>query len=163
MASLHASWFNIVSPTKPSHFSSTNLGVVASPFKPIRVLCALNPDNAESSENTPEAQPAPIDPVKIAFSKAKAYRESRKSDSSLKVEQSAALYSGEKANGKDGPCLGQNVADGGQKEVPMSVKIAMEKARKYKSNKGVVVNDQSTGANETIQGNNTIGITCVKQ
>lgn len=136
MASLH-----------PSFFSSSHIfypTTTRSPFfsKPIKILCALNPDGAESSsESTAGDLPAPVDPVKLAFNKAKAYRESLKSNSDSRIEPT------------DDSNLSENVDDGGQKEVPMAVKIAMEKAKKYKDNKGIVGSDNSTGENETIQGN----------
>ncbi|XP_028782977.1 uncharacterized protein LOC114739090 [Neltuma alba] len=147
MASLQPSWFSslkLISPVKPSL-------LLSSPYKPIKVFCALNPENVESSEATPESQPEPVDPVKLAFSKAKAYRESLKLNSDLKVEQNIAASSVEKSNGNDGLSSGQNVVDdSGQKEVPPSLKIAMEKAEKYRENKGGVVDETGQG----LQGGN---------
>ncbi|KAF7824660.1 Cytochrome b5 [Senna tora] len=158
MASLHPPWLSslhIISPTKPSLLSSTTLPtIVPSPFKQIKFSCALNPNNADSSEPTPEPPPAPIDPVKLAFSKAKAYRESIKSKSDSGIEQKDGPSSVEKGNENDGTSLGQNVGDSGKKEVPMAVKMAMEKAKKYRENKGVVVgsDDKSSGGSETLGG-----------
>lgn len=144
MASLQPSWLsslNLISPAKPSLLSSSQ-------FKPIKPFCALNPGNAESSEPTPESPPGTVDPVKLAFSKAKSYRESLKSNPDLKVKQDMASSSVENSNGNDGLMgSGQNnvVDDGGQKEMPMSLKIAMEKAKKYKENKGSVVDETGQG------------------
>lgn len=163
MASLQHSWFSslkIISPAKPTLLPSTNLGMPSS-FKPTKVLCALNPANAESSEPTSpnsqetpsEAQPGPIDPVKLAFSKAKAYKESVKPSADFKMEQNPAENSNTKANGSDGSGSGQNFVADEQKEIPLSVKIAMEKAKKYKKNNGVELSDESTSGNDTIQGN----------
>ncbi|XP_054816036.1 uncharacterized protein LOC129315909 [Prosopis cineraria] len=145
MASLQPYWFsslNLISHTKPS--------LLFSSFKPIKLLCALNPENAESSETTPESQPGPVDSVKLAFSKAKAHRESLKLNSDSKVDQNVAASLAEKSNGNDGLGSGQDVVDGGQKDLPMSVKIAMEKAKKYKENKGVTFTEMGQG----LQGGN---------
>ncbi|KAI9115253.1 hypothetical protein K1719_013572 [Acacia pycnantha] len=152
MASLQPSWFsspNLISRAKPSLLSSQ--------FKPIKLLWALNPENAESSETTPESQPGPVDPVKLAFSKAKAYRESLKSNSDLKVEQNIASSSVEKLNRNDGLSSGQNVVDdGGQKEVPMSLKIAMEKPKKYKETSQGLQGGKEGSARSNI-GDNSVG------
>lgn len=84
-------------------------------------------NNKESSEvNSIEAEKtASVDPIKLAFNKAKAYKESIKSNTDLGIEQ--------------------NSADGGKKDVSVSVKIAMEKAKKYKQNKGVAVSETDQG------------------
>ena len=147
MASFQPSWFSslrVISPAKPALFSHANTGVASTTtlFRPATKLCccAVGPEDAESSES--EAQTGPVDPVKLAFSKAKAYKESlKKSNSSLGTEQQSAAESSTvtKEDFVDG---------GGQKELPVSVKIAMEKAKKYKQNKGVMA-----GETETIQGN----------
>lgn len=112
-------------------------------LKPTKLSCALTPDNSESAETASEDETVPVDPFKLAFSKAKSYKQSVKSNSGLGNEQNASDNSVKQAN--DG--------DGGQKELPASVKIAMEKAKKYKQNKGVGVSDMSTTAAETTQGN----------
>ncbi|KAJ1428151.1 hypothetical protein SESBI_09155 [Sesbania bispinosa] len=53
-----------------------------------------------------------------------------------------------------------NVVDEGQKDIPLSVKIAMEKAKKYKKNKGVEVNETTTqgfqGGSERNPGKNVV-------
>lgn len=138
MASLHSSWFSSLR-IKPN----VNVGLVLMPLsatlKPAKVCCVMNPDNAESSEvNSVEAQKkGPADPIKLAFSKAKAYKESIKSKSSLGIEQSGAE--------KDNSVEVDNVVDGGRKDVPVSVKIAMEKANKYKQIKGGAVSETDQG------------------
>ena len=96
-------------------------------LKAKKLYCVMNQDNKESSEvNSIEAEKtASVDPIKLAFDKAKAYKESIKSNSGLGFEQ--------------------NGADGGKKDVSVSVKLAMEKARKYKQNKGVAVSETDQG------------------
>ncbi|XP_061340589.1 uncharacterized protein LOC133287053 isoform X2 [Gastrolobium bilobum] len=167
MASLQPLWFSlmsIISPSKPSIFYSTNVGMPlpSTSFKPLKLPCAVSPDNAESSEptspNSPEAaseaQADPIDPVKLAFRKANAYKESIKSNSSLGIEEGDA---------EDENSVKQvKFVDEGQKDLPLSVKIAMEKAKKYKKNKGVAVSETTQGGSERtsekdVMDNNSVG------
>uniref|UniRef100_A0A2N9ENT2 Uncharacterized protein n=1 Tax=Fagus sylvatica TaxID=28930 RepID=A0A2N9ENT2_FAGSY len=153
MASLQPTWLSSlknISPSKPTFFPSTNLNKPNS-FKPFKLLSSTNPSNADSSEpnspnspeTSPEAEPAANDPVKIAFEKAKSYKKSLQSKSVLKSEQNPVEVSGGASNGN-----GVGVSGGGTKEVPVSVKVAMEKAKEYKVNKGVV----SGGKSDTISG-----------
>ena len=153
MASLQPTWLsslNPISPSKPTFFPSTNLNKPNS-FKPFKLLSSTNPSNADSSEpnspnspeTSPEAEPASIDPVKLAFEKAKSYKKSLQSKSILKSEQNPVEVSGGASNGN-----GVGVGGGGTKEVLVSVKVAMEKAKEYKVNKGVV----SGGKSDTISG-----------
>lgn len=82
--------------------------------------------NQENNKESSEAEKtASVDPIKLAFNKAKAYKESIKSNTGLGIEQ--------------------NGADGGKKDLPVSVKIAMEKAKKYKQNKEVSVSETDQG------------------
>ncbi|KAE9616495.1 hypothetical protein Lal_00035092 [Lupinus albus] len=122
MASLQSSCyyssFTIISP-----FSSIA-------FKHTKLSCARNTDNAESSEPTStetasQDQTVPVDPVKLALNKSKAYKQSIKQE---------------------------NDGDGGKKDLSDSVKIAMEKAKKYKQNKGVGVSDTAV---KTTQNDNS--------
>jgi hypothetical protein len=94
-------------------------------LKTRKLCCVMNQEN--NKESSEAEKTASVDPIKLAFNKAKAYKESIKSNSGLGIEQ--------------------NGADGGKKDLPVSVKIAMEKAKKYKQNKEVSVS-------ETDQGNN---------
>nr|XP_023911386.1 uncharacterized protein LOC112022998 [Quercus suber] len=159
MASLQPSWLsslNTISPSKPTFFPSTNLNKSNS-FKPFKLSSSKNQSNAESSEpispnspeTTPEPEPASIDPVKLAFKKAKSYKKSLQSKPVSKIEQNPVEVSGGSTvigNGEGGG-EGEGVG-GGTKEVPVSVKVAMEKAKEYKMNKGVV----SGGEGDTISG-----------
>ncbi|CAL0304252.1 unnamed protein product [Lupinus luteus] len=114
---------------QPSCYSSF---IIISPFSSIafkntKLCCVRNTDNSESSEPTSnetasQDQTVPVDPVKLAFNKAKAYKKQ-----SIKEE---------------------NDGDGGKKDLTDSVKIAMEKAKKYKQNKGVGVSDTTAETNQ---------------
>ena len=101
-------------------------------YKPAKLLFwAVGPDNAESSEPASPDAPepaAPVDPVELAFSKANAYKADYNNDENSAEER--------------------NVGDETPKDLPDSVKIAIEKAKKYKQNKAVAA------VTETTQGNN---------
>ena len=166
MASLQPSWFsslNTISPSKPTFFPSTNLNKSNS-FKPFKLSSSTNQSNAESSEpispnspeTAPEPEPASIDPVKLAFEKAKSYKKSLQSKPVSKIEQDPVEFSGGSTviGHGEGGGEGEGVG-GGTKEVPVSVKVAMEKANEYKMNKGVVSGGpggKSGGEGDTISG-----------
>ncbi|RDY01320.1 hypothetical protein CR513_15364, partial [Mucuna pruriens] len=138
MACLQPPWFSSLRVVSTAKLA----GPFLTTFKPARLCWAVGPDNAEPTspnapEPAPDAQTGPVDPVKLALSKAKAYKESRKSNSRLETKQG-----GDDDNSvKEG-----NVVDEGQKNLPDSVKIAMEKAKKYKQNKGVAVSETTQGS-----------------
>jgi hypothetical protein len=92
----------------------------------------MNSDKEEFSEvNSSEGEnTSGVDPIKLALNKAKAYKESIKSNAGLVIEN----------NGTE-----SNVVDGVKKDVPDSLKIAMEKAKKYKQNKGVEISETNQG------------------
>ncbi|KAL0429195.1 UNVERIFIED_CONTAM: hypothetical protein Sradi_0545500 [Sesamum radiatum] len=101
---------------------------------------------AESQENSPETQPQEEDPVKLAFTKAKAYRSSTQSSNPAPRIVESPLqepYAG--VNGSDGDgSISDELNDGDvSKEVPLAVKIALEKAKEYKKSKSLV---ESEGA-----------------
>ncbi|KAM1811898.1 hypothetical protein ACFX12_028481 [Malus domestica] len=162
MASLQPSLFSslsTISSTKPTLFLSINPNK-PHPSKPFKLSFSLNPPNAESSqpaspnspETTPEAEPGPVDPVKLALENAKAYKKSVQMNKNSKIEKNPAEDSGGIAgNGGTGAGSG---SDGGAKELPASVKIAMEKAKEYKKSKGTVGGgDINAGENKgTISG-----------
>lgn len=91
--------------------------------------------SSNSQENPAESQPLENDPVKIALAKAKAYKKSVKSGAP------SPEISGKKADFRkieDNEAAASNGADeGGGKEIPSSVKLALEKAKEYKKNTGV--------------------------
>ncbi|XP_058747626.1 uncharacterized protein LOC131620528 [Vicia villosa] len=110
-------------------------------LKSSKLCCVKNPDSEESSEviNSIEAKKTvPVDRIKLAFEKAKAYKKSIKSNSSLGIEESGG-------EGDNSVKVNPNVVDGGKKDMPDRLKIAMEKARKYKQNKEVVVSETDQG------------------
>ncbi|XP_028192602.1 uncharacterized protein LOC114378242 [Glycine soja] len=129
MACLQPPWFSSLRVVSPAKLKA---GPPSATNKPAKPLCwAVGPDNAESSEpDAPKPVPdGPVDPVKLAFSKAEAYKESIKPNSGLGTTQSAA---------------DNNDDNEAQKDLPDSVKIATEKAKKYKQNKGVAAVSETT-------------------
>ncbi|KAL9175453.1 hypothetical protein ABFS82_02G113200 [Erythranthe guttata] len=75
-------------------------------FKNSRSRISSSKTEESSQENPPESKTQEQDPVKLAFAKAKAYKNSSKND---------------------------EIKD--NKEVPLALKLAMEKAKKYKDNR----------------------------
>jgi hypothetical protein len=113
---------------------NVSVGMVVIPFspmtlKPVKLCCVMNSDKEEFSEvNYSEGEnTSGVDPIKLALNKAKAYKESIKSNAGLVIEN----------NGTE-----SNVVDGVKKD---SLKIAMEKAKKYKQNKGVEISETNQG------------------
>ncbi|KAK6140394.1 hypothetical protein DH2020_025864 [Rehmannia glutinosa] len=93
----------------------------------------VSSSNAESSplqENSPESQSHEEDPVKLAFSKAMEYRKSKQSRSPAPT----AEVIGKK---DDGPISDDTESDDVKKEVPLAVKLALEKANEYKKSKNL--------------------------
>lgn len=148
MDSLQPSWLsalntmNTISPSKPTLFPSTNFSISHS-FKPLKQPFSVNSSNAESSEpvppnspeSTPDAKLGAVDPVKLAFEKAKAYKKEVKSKLVSEIEQNPAEDSG---------------VGGGTREVPVSVKVAMQKAKEYNKSKGVVSSGTKGGEGDAI-------------
>lgn len=78
--------------------------------------------------------------MKLAFAKALAYKKSKQPDADLiqnLVSKPVGIEKGSVSSGSDG-------ASGG--EIPSSVKLAMEKAREYNKNKGVISGKGDVGA-----------------
>ncbi|BAT90962.1 hypothetical protein LR48_Vigan08g175300 [Vigna angularis] len=149
MACLQPPWFSSLRVAPPTKLA----GPPSASLKPAKQLCwALGPDNTESSEPSQEAPTGPLDPVKLAFSKAQAYKKSNISNSGLGTTQGAD---------DDNSVEKGNVGGEGQKDLPDSVKIAMEKAKKYKQNKGVADSETtqtqgSLGGSERSSGGNVM-------
>lgn len=106
----------------------------------------ISSSNAESSlpnsqENSPETQPDEEDSVKLAFAEAKAYRSSTQSSNPTpKIVESPLQkpYAPVSGNNGDGP-ISDELKDGdANKEVPLAVKIALEKGKEYKKSKSLV-------------------------
>ncbi|XAR54424.1 hypothetical protein NMG60_11029541 [Bertholletia excelsa] len=103
MASVpQSSWFCTLSSAKNSALFSSKSNPRNCTFKTLKVSSFSNADSsqAEPSDSTEHGE---MDPVKLAFARAKAYKKSVQSNP----------------------------------ELPASVKLAMEKAREYKKNKGL--------------------------
>lgn len=168
MASVQSSWLfsrNIISPTKPPLFKSTHVKKYCS-FKPFRLSFSLNSANDEPSqpsspnllETTSEAKTGPVDPVKLAFAKAKAYKDMAESNSKSKLEQNPIEGTDGIANGKGGSSLFSHGGSGETKEVPDSIKVAMEKANEYKKNKGVLDVGLGSGQGDTNSGSFMVAV-----
>ncbi|KAK4414528.1 hypothetical protein Salat_2865800 [Sesamum alatum] len=104
----------------------------------------ISSSNAESSpnsqENSPETQPQEADPVKLAFAKAKAYRSSTPSSNpGQRIVDSPLQEPYARVNGSDGDgSISDELKDGDvSKEVPLAVKLALEKAKEYKKSKSL--------------------------
>lgn len=153
MASFQASWLsslNTISPTKPDIFPSN--AIKNQSFKPFRISFSLNsannepsqPSSPNSPETTSEVETGPVDPVKLAFAKAKEYKNLAHSSRKLELEQNPVEESDGIANGNGGSGLVSDGGSGETKEVPDSLKIAVEKAKEYKKNKDTVDTNSGT-------------------
>ncbi|XP_022743540.1 uncharacterized protein LOC111294490 [Durio zibethinus] len=85
----------------------------------------ISPSFEETASESTQVQ-GHIDPVKLAFERAKAYKKTKVNPDS-KTEQNP-----------EGDSDGDGRKTDGSKEIPVSVKVAMEKAREYKENSGVL-------------------------
>lgn len=83
--------------------------------------------------------------VKIAVEKAKEYKKSEILGENEGVASKIVETSGAESAGVDGKSDG---GDGGGKEIPLSVKLALEKAKEYKKDKAVM-NGDNGGVGET--------------
>ncbi|KAH7528057.1 uncharacterized protein LOC107417758 [Ziziphus jujuba] len=166
MASFQASWLsslNTISPTKPDIFPSN--AIKNQSFKPFRISFSLNsannepsqPSSPNSPETTSEVETGPVDPVKLAFAKAKEYKNLAHSSRKLELEQNPVEESDGIANGNGGSGLVSDGGSGETKEVPDSLKIAVEKAKEYKKNKDTVdTNSGLKGTSGGISGNGNV-------
>ncbi|KAK6163026.1 hypothetical protein DH2020_002867 [Rehmannia glutinosa] len=102
----------------------------------------VSSSNAESSplqENSPASQSHEEDTIKLAFSKAMEYRKSKQS-------RSPAPNAEVIGNKDDGP-ISDEIENGDvKKEVPLDVKLALEKANEYKKSKNLEENSPSESA-----------------
>lgn len=163
-------------------------------FRNFKVSSSIGPSNPESSpnsqENPSESPPPDTDPVKLAFAKAKAYKNSvifnspppntvqesfnevnRKNDR-LESDEIQDDIAKDYENNKgvvgiestisrivQNPVTGEKKIDDsdeikdidGEKEVPLAVKLALEKAKEYKKNNGVTdTSAVRVGGSETL-------------
>ncbi|XWS74739.1 hypothetical protein CRYUN_Cryun01aG0023500 [Craigia yunnanensis] len=145
MAALQHSWLSSLNTT--ALLSSSN-HQKNSPFK---VSFSQNQPNDEASmaispkseETTPESAQGPVDPIKLAFERAKAYKKTKVNPDS-KIEQNPGGDSG-----------GDGKKTDGSKETSASVKVAMEKAREYKENTGVPGGVENSSEGRTGSGKKT--------
>ncbi|XP_057499815.1 uncharacterized protein LOC130784002 isoform X2 [Actinidia eriantha] len=190
MASVpHSSWFCTLKPTD-GYLSSSKPKPRNSQLKTLKIS-SLSSNNAESSSlnssNSPEnsSEPSKIDPVKLAFAKAKAYKEAIRSNPVPKIVQNRVPESAETGNKIDGSVsdvisnekakeykknketivgnrgigekgaevLGNKIGEsvpvvtnnGGNEEIPFSVRLAMEKAKEYKKTKETIAGSSGIG------------------
>ncbi|KAL3622595.1 hypothetical protein CASFOL_034006 [Castilleja foliolosa] len=134
-----------------SFFSSQSQPIKISPiFKYSKIASSISEPN---QENSPESQANEVDPVKLALGKAKAYKDSKQFSPPTPntIQEPYTKVTGK--NG-DGP-----IADVGdvKKEVPLAVKLALEKANKYQKSKTLEQTENSgleKGGNGKNIGNN---------
>lgn len=99
---------------------------------------------SSQDQNPAESQPLEKDPVKLALAKAKAYKKSVKSGApSPEIAQTPPQGPQISDDFRKIEAVGSNidgkkgVDEGGGKDIPSSVKLALEKAKEYKKNAGV--------------------------
>uniref|UniRef100_A0A5B7A3B4 Uncharacterized protein n=1 Tax=Davidia involucrata TaxID=16924 RepID=A0A5B7A3B4_DAVIN len=152
-----SSWLCSLRPIKCAGgvFSTTTNPRTCPFFKTLKVSSSSNaesssPNSSDSQEKSLEAEPAETDPVKLAFAKAKAYKKAIQSNPTPKFSQIPVSESAESGNRSDGSV--SEVTTGGNQEVPIAVKLAMEKAKEYTMNKGFVDSSNVVERSETISG-----------
>ncbi|XP_043725041.1 uncharacterized protein LOC122671720 isoform X2 [Telopea speciosissima] len=133
---------------KTNTYPSTFLKAVSS--RSLRIFSSLENTNSDSSpsnsandsERIVGGKPETTDPVKLAFARAKSYKKALQSNPSPKKDTSPVSETVGSGNRTEGS-VAENV-DGNTKEVPISVKLAMKKAREYKQDKGIIGNSGSS-------------------
>ncbi|GFP92440.1 hypothetical protein PHJA_001388200 [Phtheirospermum japonicum] len=134
-------------------FSSQSQPIKKSPtFKNSKIASSISEPSPSSQENSPESQPSEVDPIKLALAKAKAYKNSKQFNPPTPntTQEPFATVTGKIGDG--------SIADGDvTKEVPLALKLALEKANEYKKNKTLEQTENSgpkKGGNEEFLGNN---------
>ncbi|RWW57058.1 hypothetical protein BHE74_00036178 [Ensete ventricosum] len=89
-----------------------------------RPFSSFTPNRASSADQNPHEEELPLDPVKLAFAKAKAYQKDKKSAPIAEPEPPPSPSAGLDGVGGDSP-----------PKVPSAVKLAMERAKEYKKGK----------------------------
>ncbi|XP_049931647.1 uncharacterized protein LOC116246308 isoform X2 [Nymphaea colorata] len=113
---------------------------------PYTSISASAADNGQSSSSSEESEAA--DPVKRAFERAKAYKKvkaQRSDPSTSTVPENLVSNHLNQGNKNDGDASSSS-GEGGDGNVPLSVKIAMKKAREYAKEKGGLENGGRNGA-----------------
>ncbi|KAF3794710.1 hypothetical protein EJ110_NYTH06749 [Nymphaea thermarum] len=114
---------------------------------PYTSISASAADNGQSSSSSSEESEV-ADPVKRAFERAKAYKKlkAQSSDPSTStVPENLVSNPLNQGNKNDGDASSSS-GEGGDGNVPLSVKIAMKKAREYAKEKGGLENGDRNGA-----------------
>ncbi|KAH7864038.1 hypothetical protein Vadar_024923 [Vaccinium darrowii] len=135
MASVSQSpWLCTVRPTATNvTISSTKSKPRNLSYKSLKVSSSSSnaepspPNSSNPAENPSEAEPSKSDRIKMAFAKAKAYKEAKKLNPTPKIVENPGSDYAETGIGNDGS----------NEEVPLSVGIAMEKAKEYGIKKDV--------------------------
>ncbi|XP_011088277.1 uncharacterized protein LOC105169554 [Sesamum indicum] len=115
-------------------------------FKNSKISSSSAESSPYSQENSPETQPQEEDPVKLAFAKAKAYKSSTQSSNPApRIVENPLLEPYARVNGSDGDgSISDELQDGDvSKEVPLAVKLALEKAKEYKKSKSLVESEEA--------------------
>ncbi|CAI9102849.1 OLC1v1001202C5 [Oldenlandia corymbosa var. corymbosa] len=112
-------------------------------FSPVFTPKKLKVSSSISSDE-PQPDPAEADPAKLAFAKAKEYRESIKSKPTTEISanpvgQSAGIdQNNEEFEVSKPEAIRSEGNDDGEEKVPVAVKLAFEKSMDYKKRKGEV-------------------------
>ncbi|KAH6824588.1 cytochrome C oxidase subunit [Perilla frutescens var. hirtella] len=131
-------FFSSLTPIKKNNFTLSPQRKNFPTIKPSKIPSSKTQSSPNSQENPADSQPHEEDPVKLALAKAKAYKNSVKSG----VPTPKILQNPEISGKKDGFQEFDEIEDGGvEKEVPLAVKYAMEKAKEYKKSKIIGENE----------------------
>lgn len=132
------------------HPRSLNFVLKLDNFKRSSSLGPLNSESSSpnSSDKPLDTEPSGPDPVKLAFAKAKAYKKAVESDPSPKILPNPI----EEIRGEDGKVEDLRILKGkdagkNEEEVSSSVKLAFEKAKKYRKKINLDA-DESLNRNE---------------
>ncbi|KAF7137497.1 hypothetical protein RHSIM_Rhsim07G0062900 [Rhododendron simsii] len=138
MASVSQSpWFCTARPTN-FNLSPTKSKPRSLSYKTLKVSSSSSSNSepsAPNSSNPPENSSEAEARIKLAFSKAKAYKESVKSNPTPKIVQNPVSECNDTRSGNGGL----------SEEVPLSVRILMEKAKEYEINQDVFVGADGIG------------------
>lgn len=127
-------------------------------FKNSKISSSNTQSPQSSEENSPQSEPQEQDSVKIAFAKARAYKNSSQPSNPVpNIVQSPLQepYAGVSLKNGDYP-ISDELDDGdSDKEAPLALKLALKKAKEYKKNRNVA---ESEGAVSEIVQNSGVEI-----
>nr|GMD38233.1 uncharacterized protein LOC109155969 isoform X2 [Ipomoea batatas] len=115
---------------------------------------SLESSSPISEEETPESEK--VDPVKLAFAKAKAYKKEVQTNPIPKIVQNPVPESAETEKQGGGSEEEANVSE--EQEVPSAAKLAFERAKEYRKNKEVTGSGTGLQGSEIKPGLNDKGI-----